>query len=422
MIRVGNYNLDDDHPLGQGGMGCVYLGYDRRQPESRTPLAVKMLNNRFTAYPEYRNLFLGEAATMQQLDHPSVVHITGAPFRDGQGNLYLPMEYIEGQTITQYVMSHQSGCINEREAYQLMCMILDAFIYIHESAGKIHRDIKPSNIMVRPNGSICIIDFGIAKDAKIGATGNTVGQVIGTDGYMSPEQASGLNIDHRTDIYSLGCLLYFMLTGRHAIEKKSNDYSTRMAILNDKVAAPSTIMSGLSSMADRIVARAMDKDMTRRYQTARDFKQALNGQAPPQPSPDDKSITVGRDNCDIIISNVNVSRHHLTVSFSKQSQTITITDKSSNGTAVNGKRIHHESYSFKYDPTLSVTQAFPEVLLCGFEDCGVDWSEVLDRLRLIPGGYPPPPPPPPPAKKSKNWIAWVFAIAAIGIAAILLAI
>jgi serine/threonine-protein kinase len=128
------------------------------------------------------------------MEHPSIVKMY-ASFEENS-NLYLVMEYIEGETIEQYV--RQRGAIDEDESIRLISEILSALGYAHQK-GFVHRDIKPSNIMIRPNGSICLLDFGIAKDMN--SKGLTIGQVtIGTDGYMSPEQAGGYNIDHRSDI------------------------------------------------------------------------------------------------------------------------------------------------------------------------------------------------------------------------------
>ena len=221
--------------IGHGGMGCVYRGKDRGTGDI---VAIKMMRNNVTCYPAFRKIFQREVEALSCMNNPSVVKLAGSPYKDSKDNFYLPMEFIEGETIAQYV--HKKGKLSEEEAISIMRKILDAMNYVHKhewrdknghpvvdsnghvKIGCIHRDIKPSNIMIRPNGSICIIDFGIAKDAAIGATGETIGQVMGTNGYMSPEQANGLNIDLRTDIYSLGCVFYFMLTGKHAIPTSNN--------------------------------------------------------------------------------------------------------------------------------------------------------------------------------------------------------
>ena len=186
------------------------------------------------------------------------------------------MEFVEGETISQYVAKH--GAFPEPDALQLMDKILQAVGYVH-SVGCIHRDIKPSNIMLKPDGNVCIIDFGIAKDART-STGHTVGRIIGTDGYMSPEQAAGLNIDKRTDIYSLGCLLHYIVTGQNAFNKRSNDQETRMAILHEQFPSAIQINPSLSQRTQDIIYKAVDRNMMRRFQSAEEFRKALYGSGP----------------------------------------------------------------------------------------------------------------------------------------------
>lgn len=355
--------------LGHGGMGCVYLGHRKGDP---TLLAIKMLDKACVGMPEYLEMFRQEVKTMQMLNHPLVVHIMGDTFSDTEGNLYLPMEYIEGETIEQRVNRH--GPFTEKEATDLMCQILDAFQYIHDEACTIHRDIKPSNIMLRPDGRICVIDFGIAKDSKIGSTGKTIGRIIGTDGYMSPEQVTGLHIDHRTDIYSLGCLLYYMVTGKHAITPRSNDHETKVAILNESAKRPSEFVPSISTDFDGIVMRAMDKNMTRRFHSAHDFKQALM----PAHSTGEE-VTVGRNpDCDIVVNNPKISRNHLKITFDRENRQYTLTDTSRNGTAVDGRLLHNASHTF--NPYHAGGTHFPEVLMSGFADCRLDWNEVETLL------------------------------------------
>lgn len=376
--------------VGHGGMGCVY----KAQDSQGRIVALKMMSNKVTCYPEYRDLFRSEVDTLRQLNHPSVVHIVGDPYNDNAGNFYLPMEYIEGETLKQYVST--KGAIPLNNAISLMSKILEALQYVHDRH-RIHRDIKPSNIMIRPDGGICVIDFGIAKDASIGGTGHTVGRVIGTDGYMSPEQANGLNIDQRTDIYSLGCVFYFILTGQHAVRKEKNDYATIANILNGEMPIPSQIVPSIPSSVDDVYLRAVDKNMVKRFQSAAEFKEALEmscGKAVPK-------ITVGSnsDN-DICIKNQYVSRYHLVIKGLELPMTgglpkyaIELTDKSTNGTGVDGRPLRKQSITIDYDGTLNL----PEVLLAARAECPLDWSDVVSKLKMKgwTPGYPPPPPPPP---------------------------
>lgn len=363
-----SYTLIDE--IGRGGMGCVYKGQD----SNGRIVAIKMMSNKVTCYPEYRELFDEEVSTLRRMDHPSVVHIVGEPFDDNEGNLYLPMEYVEGKTIEQHVKKF--GTFTMDESISIMCKVLEAMQYVH-NRGRIHRDIKPSNIMLRPNGEICIIDFGIAKDARIGS-GHTVGRIIGTDGYMSPEQAKGLNIDQRTDIYSLGCVLYFLLTGKHAISKGENDYETVCNILQNIPVLPSQAGRGISTQVDDVFRKAVDKNMTHRFQTASDFKEALEqsvGRGAPR-------IRVGRqEGCDILLSHRDVSRVHLIIEgitdSKSNSSCIVITDRSTNGTGLNGRLLRNGSTTLDYNETVSL----PEVLLAGKPELALNWAEVTRLLK-----------------------------------------
>ncbi|MDR0233172.1 MAG: serine/threonine protein kinase [Dysgonamonadaceae bacterium] len=219
-MQISIYNVQDT-PISGGGMGEVYRGWDERG----NAVAIKKIRSELTADANLRTLFHKEVHTLKQLEHPSIVKMY-ASFEE-HGNLYLIMEYVEGETIEQYV--RRRGRIVESEAVQLFVEILSAASFVHRQ-GFVHRDIKPSNIIVKPDGRICLIDFGIVKDMK-NSTGHTVTQIIGSDGYMSPEQAMPATINHLSDIYSLGCVLYYMLVGDHAIHKQSNDHATKMAII-----------------------------------------------------------------------------------------------------------------------------------------------------------------------------------------------
>lgn len=411
--------------VGRGGMGCVY----KAQAPNGEIVAVKMMDNRFCFDPLVRQMFYNEVESLKKLHHPSVVGIRGDAFQDGSGNLYMPMELVDGETIQQRV--GKNGPFNEADARTMMSKILKAFSYIHER-GKVHRDIKPSNIMIRPNGEICVIDFGIVKDMNT-STGHTVGTLVGTDGYMSPEQVKALSIDCRTDIYSLGCLLHYMLTGKHAILKKSNDGETKMSILHDAFPSAKQIRPELSDDIQAIIFKAVDKDMTKRYQTAKAFEAAISGTIIDDGGGtvfDGAKVTVGKmEDCDIVIRNQYVSRRHLTIRYkhmpanSSVSSIIEIADDSTNGTGVDGRYLHRGSMFFPFNLKkivvsnnygdrnaevlyLDGAKALPEVHLAGRPEIRLDWDEVfLNLYEKIPEEFakvenPPPPPPSPQDKLS----------------------
>ena len=360
--------------VGKGGMGCVYESFD----SSNNKVALKMMSAKAAAHPDYREMFDHEVRSLRKLSHPSIVKIVGEPFSDASGNLFLPMEFVEGETISQIVQAN--GAFNEQEALSIFIKLLDAFSYIHNKSC-IHRDVKPSNVMIRPDGSICVIDFGIAKDSKT-STGKTIGRVVGTDGYMSPEQANGYNIDTRTDIYSLGCLLHYMLTGTHAIPKQSNDYDTICAILENNFPLVADKGFTVSDKTQKAILTAVNKNMTLRFKTTEDFKAALTDKAICK-------ISVGRSNCDITLYGEYVSSHHLDIIWEPQNEKdssykVTIKDHSTNGTGVNGRKIKNESYSLIVNQSvkslMNDTSSLPQVMIAGLASHTLEWKTVLNIL------------------------------------------
>lgn len=385
--------------IGKGGMGTVWYGI--RQSDG-AECAIKCLRAKFVSIPDYREFFDSEARALKRFNHPSVVKIMGDTFTDAEGNLYLPMEFVSGETI-EHLLKQTGQPFPEDKAIRIMCDILDAFSYIH-SQGQIHRDIKPSNIMLRPDGRICVIDFGIAKDMKTN-TGKTVGRQVGTHGYMSPEQIDALNIDHRTDIYSLGCLFYYMLTARHAISKRSNDYETMYAIQREAFPSVRAANPAVSIQAENIINKATDKDMRRRFQSAAEFKAALLNQITSTPHATMQNVvastrpslgnvvghwtvTVGRAGQDINIPNKYVSTMHLDINLDASYSTgpngvnriLTLTDHSTNGTGLNGKYVHNATEIIPVDILDENTIQVPEILLAGREECRLEWQMVVNTL------------------------------------------
>lgn len=367
--------------IGKGGMGNIYEGISA----TGRRIAVKMMSCKITNNPEFRELFYSEAASLKKMHNPYVVNVVGEPFADEQGNLYLPMEFVEGETMEQRV--RKQGAYTESDARVLLGEILEAFAYIH-SMGCIHRDIKPSNIMIRPNGKICVIDFGIAKDMKT-STGKTIGRIIGTDGYMSPEQAKGDSVDYRTDIYSLGCLLHFMLTGQHAILKKSNDYATICSILQDEFPRAKDLNPQISAHIQEVILKAVDKNMLHRFQTVMEFKVALCGEPSEEIKteiiPDKISVTVGRKGCDIIINGEYISGCHLEIEYREEILTgstrsfLLLTDKSTNGTSVDGRYLHHGNIELPF--SFQRQYELPDIFLAAREEYLLNWRDVIQRLK-----------------------------------------
>lgn len=382
------YNVTE---FGHGGMGTVYSGYcDGKK------VAIKKFRREFMSEAELINRFRLEAQTLQRLHHSSIVKIIEPshdtnnrfyPAFEENGELYLAMEFVEGDTLEHYVRKC-GGPLSEAKAIQIMNNILDAMEYVRQQ-GIIHRDIKPSNIIIRPDGvSICIIDFGIVKD--LNGSGMTTGRcVLGTDGYMSPEQANGLTVDSRTDIYSLGCLLFYMLTGTHAIENKASPYETRMAIIKDDFPRAKDINPYISDRVQAIIDKAVNKNMTLRFQSPQEFKMELNLSGSTVPgstveSDTDMAISVGRDNnCDITIYDPNekVSRQHLNIIWHQTTEEFEIIDRSTNGTEVNGRFIHNSSCRiyFPHDYHKYGPDIIPTVILAQTKN--LSWDTVLDKFK-----------------------------------------
>jgi serine/threonine-protein kinase len=361
-MRISIYDVQDK-PLGQGGMGKVYLGSDNKG----NLVAIKEMLAEYVTDSDLRARFHQEVKISSQMEHPSIVKMY-ASFEENS-NLYLVMEYIEGETIEQYV--GQRGAIDEGEAIRLMCEILSALGYAHQK-GFVHRDIKPSNIMIRPNGSICLLDFGIAKDMN--SNGLTIGQVtIGTDGYMSPEQAGAYNIDHRTDIYSLGCVFFYMLTGHHAIEKRPNDHETRMAIIQNDFPQAVGYNHNISANTQKILNKATHKNMQLRFQSCREFELELNG-GMTMAVDNTNSVSIGRENCDINVPHQKVSRHHADISiiFKSGHNKYLFKDRSTNGTMVDGRKIHNDEIEIDL-------QTYPAILLAG--NAGLGWDIIEEAFR-----------------------------------------
>ena len=378
----------DVQEIGHGGMGTVYEGYFHGRK-----VAIKEFKRDFLSEADLIERFRLEARVIDMLHHPAIVKIvkpnrykdrTYYPAFEENGNLYLAMEFVEGVTLEKYVKQNYPQGIPENEAIEIMCRILEAMEYVRQQR-LVHRDIKPSNIIVRQDKSICILDFGIAKD--IASNGLTTGRcILGTSGYMSPEQAEGgLTIDHRTDIYSLGCVFFFMLTGKHAIPKKSSEMETRLAVLRDSFPRLKDINPSLSDKVQAVIDKAVEKNMLLRYQSPEEFRQALISENSTQFSRRAKpssvySITLGRDrNCDLFVNDPQekVSRRHMDISWETVSggTLYVFSDRSTNGSMVNEKFIHGESCSLLDKGSGWGRDAFsPSIILAG--TVLLDWTDV----------------------------------------------
>ena len=198
-----DYTLDRE--LGRGGMGAVFLAHDTKLDRQ---VAIKALPPEYAVRPELRERFLRETRTAASFSHPNIVPVHGV--EDRNQILCFVMGFVDGETLTQRV--HRAGPLSASDAARMIQEVAWALSYAH-GRGVIHRDVKPDNIMLeRATGRAVVTDFGIARsEAASGLT--AVGEVIGTPHFMSPEQAAGETLDGRSDLYSLGCVAYFAVTG-----------------------------------------------------------------------------------------------------------------------------------------------------------------------------------------------------------------
>jgi serine/threonine-protein kinase len=272
----GRYDLGE--VLGHGGMAEVRIGIDRRL--GRT-VAVKTLRADLATDPTFQARFRREAQSAASLNHPAVVAVydTGEEVVDGVRLPYIVMEYVEGRTLRD-VLREGRRILPER-ALEITADILDALEYSHR-AGIVHRDIKPGNVMLTPNGDVKVMDFGIARAvADASATMTQTAAVIGTAQYLSPEQARGESVDARSDIYSTGCLLYELLTGRPPFVGDS-PVSVAYQHVREEPRPPSSLDPEVPPAADAITLKALQKKPADRYQSAaemrQDIERALSGQ------------------------------------------------------------------------------------------------------------------------------------------------
>ena len=285
--------------LGRGGMAEVHQGLDSRL--GRT-VAVKMLRPDLARDPSFQVRFRREAHSAASLNHPSVVAVydTGEDEFDGNPVPYIVMEHVEGSTLRDLLASGRR-LVPER-ALEITDGVLNALAYSHEQ-GIVHRDIKPANVMLTQAGEVKVMDFGIARAvADTSATMTQTSAVIGTAQYLSPEQARGEQVDARSDIYSTGCLLYELLTGRPPFVGDS-PVSVAYQHVREEPVPPSQVDPDVPANAEAIVLKALAKDRGERYQSAgemrADIAAALAGrqvQAPPASATQriDQTSVIGR--------------------------------------------------------------------------------------------------------------------------------
>jgi eukaryotic-like serine/threonine-protein kinase len=250
--------------LGSGGMADVYCAEDQQLGRR---VAVKLLYRRFAEDEQFVERFRREASSAAQLQHPGIVGI----FDRGEwdGTYYIAMEFIEGRTLKDII--RERGPAPAEAATDIVIQILRAVRFAHKR-GVVHRDIKPHNVLIDEEGRIKVADFGIAR---AGASDMTeTGSIMGTAQYLSPEQAQGRPVDARSDLYSIGIVLYEMLTGRVPFDAESAVTVALKQVSEDPL-PPSQVNDSIPPALEAVVMRALEKDPGARFQDADDFIAAL---------------------------------------------------------------------------------------------------------------------------------------------------
>ena len=272
---IGHYRVLEK--LGAGGMGEVYRAEDTTL---KREVALKVLPEGLSSSQDRLDRFQREAETLAALDHPNIVHIYS--IEEADQVRFLTMQLVEGKRLGEEIP--ENG-MSVRRIFELAVPLADALSAAHEK-GVVHRDLKPANIMIGADGGVKILDFGLAKlaleseaavDTELPTEPLTdEGKVLGTIPYMSPEQLAGETIDTRTDIFSLGVVLYEMATGQRPF-KGDKSVSVISSIMRDTPEDVDALRQDLPHHLGRIVAHCLEKDREQRYQSAKDVRNELQG-------------------------------------------------------------------------------------------------------------------------------------------------
>jgi len=256
--KIGKYEVLG--VIGRGGMGVVYKAVDRRLDRE---VAIKMMTGGFVDDPDLRKRFFREAQSLASLQHPNIV--TVYDLGDYEGNPYLVMQYMEGETLDVALANKRKLSLLDK--FNIVVQVCNGLAYAHRRF-VVHRDIKPANIMLEKDGGIKIFDFGIAHVGDQNVT--TTGQMVGTPPYMSPEQINGKTVDARTDLFSLGVVLY-QLCADHLPFQGDSPASTFLKILYDPIPPLKAHLSSYPAELDSIIEHALAKDPADRYGSADEF-------------------------------------------------------------------------------------------------------------------------------------------------------
>ncbi|MCW5966923.1 MAG: serine/threonine protein kinase [Blastocatellales bacterium] len=261
---IGNYEIRNK--VGEGGMGAVYRGVDTALERE---VAIKVLRPELYNTPQLAERFHSEAIALARLNHPNIATLY-TYLRYGEQSMMV-MEFVRGETLE--ALLRRVGALSVESTIALFGQALDGLSHAH-AQGIVHRDLKPANLMLTTTGVVKVMDFGIARIAGGGRMTRT-GRLIGTLEYMSPEQVRGLETDSRSDIYSLGIVLYQMLTGQVPF-KSDSDYELMRAHIESAPTPPRELAPNLPPVVESLILRALAKNPVDRFQSVAEFRTALD--------------------------------------------------------------------------------------------------------------------------------------------------
>lgn len=264
--QLGPYRIVE--PLGEGGMAAVYKAF---QPGVERHVALKILPSHLAKNPEFVTRFKREAGMLAQLQHPHLLPVFD--YGESDGYTYIVMPLLKSGTLDEMLTGKP---LPDTQIEHIMSQLGSALDYAH-SKGIIHRDIKPSNVLIDEQGNCLLTDFGIAKMVEGQDKLTSTGTIVGTPAYMSPEHGAGKSLDKRSDIYSLGVILFELVTGRVPFRAET-PVAVVVKHMHDPLPMPRTLNSGLSDAVEAVVLKALAKNPADRYATTGDMAKAL-GQA-----------------------------------------------------------------------------------------------------------------------------------------------
>ncbi len=272
------YIIDTEKPIGKGGMSTVYRAFDTEQQKD---VAIKILDNNYvSSNKEIRQRFISEALILQSLSHPNIIQIYDWHF--GEETHYIVTEFVNGQNLENYIF-YDIGVLPEKQAVRFFLQILNGIGYAHKHQ-IVHRDIKPSNFIIAPATTadehriIKILDFGISKVLNSTNSITRTNQRIGTTLYMSPEQVLGKQVDTRSDIYSLGVLLFILVTGQYPYDRENlSEFQISKKIVESPFPKPRDKNLLVSKNVQNIILKATNKNPDKRFASCQEFYNALTG-------------------------------------------------------------------------------------------------------------------------------------------------